>query len=88
MNQDSLEDPCFRTETNRMVTERPMVIEEQDFSKLIACGEMTTGPIERTATHNTVMIQTSKPKYNNNCGSLEQLRVWRAEFIMARKRNI
>ena len=27
-----------------------MVIEEQDFSKMIACGEMTTDPIERTAT--------------------------------------
>lgn len=45
-----MEGSCFRTETNRMVTERPMVIEEQDFSKMIACGEMTTDPNERTAT--------------------------------------
>ena len=45
-----MEGSRFRTETNRMVTESPMVIEEQDFSKMIACGEMTTDPIERTAT--------------------------------------
>ena len=49
-NQDSLEGSCFRIETNRMVTERPMVIEEQDFSKMIACGEMITDPSEITAT--------------------------------------
>lgn len=48
--RNSLEGSRFRTETNRMVTERPMVIEEQDFSKMIACGEMTTDPTERTAT--------------------------------------